>query len=131
MGKDVMIDDKINQVTGSVVDAALKVHRALGPGLLESAYEACLQFELVKRGYVVARQVEMPIEYEGIRLDVGYRIDLLVENCVVVECKAVRELTSIDTAQVISYLRLSNCPVALLINFHVKLLKDGIQRFAN
>lgn len=126
-----MADEKINYFTGNVVDAAIKVHRALGPGLLESAYEACLQYELVKRGFSVARQVEMPIQYEGIRLDVGYRVDLLVESCVVVECKAVRELTPIDSAQVISYLKLSGCPAALLINFHVKLLKDGIHRFAH
>jgi GxxExxY protein len=125
-----MDDAGINHVSGNVVDAAIKVHRTLGPGLLESAYEACLQFELVKRGFSVQRQVEMPIQYGEIRLDVGYRIDLLVENCVVVECKAVRELTPIDRAQIISYLKLSNCPVGLLINFHVKLLKDGIHRFA-
>jgi GxxExxY protein len=123
--------DKVNRLTGSIVDAAIKVHKLLGPGLLESAYEACLQFELVKRGFLVRRQFDMPLQYEGIRLDVGYRSDLLVENCVVVECKAVRELTSLDKAQVISYLRLSKCPVGLLINFHVELLKNGIQRFAN
>ena len=128
---DEMDKENINNITGSIIDAAIKVHTALGPGLLESAYEACLQFELVKRGLAVRRQVEMPILYEGIRLEVGYRIDLLVENCVVVECKAVRELTPIDTAQIISYLKLSDCPIGLLINFHSKLLKDGIHRFAN
>lgn len=122
---------QINAWTGQIVDAAMKVHTALGPGLLESAYEACLQYELQKRGLQVRNQVVMPLVYDGIRLELGYRIDLLVEETVVVECKAVREITPVDKAQVISYLRLNNFPVGMLINFHEERLKNGIHRFAN
>lgn len=122
---------QINAWTGQIVDAAMKVHTALGPGLLESAYEACLQYELQKRGLQVRNQVVMPLVYDGIRLELGYRIDLLVEETVVVECKAVREITPVDKAQVMSYLRLNNFPVGMLINFHEERLKNGIHRFAN
>ncbi len=124
-----MVDDQVNKITGSIVDAAIKVHRALGPGLLESAYEKCLQFELVRRGYQVSAQVEMPLNYDGFQVELGCRVDLLVENIVVVECKAVRELTPIDKAQVTSYFKIGSFPVGLLINFHVELLKDGVHRF--
>ena len=122
---------RINEITGAIVDAAIKVHRVLGPGLLESAYEKCLEYELQKRGFHVQRQVPMPVVYEEMRLDLGYRVDLLVEGTVVVECKAVRELHPIDTAQILSYIKLNHFPVGLMINFHEQLLKDGIHRFVN
>ena len=122
---------RMNKITGAIVDAAIKVHKVLGPGLLESAYEKCLEYELQKRGFRVKCQIDMPVVYDDIRLDLGYRIDMLVEDIVVVECKAVRELTPIDKAQILSYLKLNNFPVGLLINFHEELLKDGIQRFVN
>lgn len=122
---------RMNEITGAIVDAAIKVHKVLGPGLLESAYEKCLEYELQKRGFRVKCQIGMPVVYVDIRLDLGYRIDMLVEDIVVVECKAVRELTPIDKAQILSYLKLNNFPVGLLINFHEELLKDGIQRFVN
>ncbi len=121
----------INNTTGQIVDAAMKVHTALGPGLLESAYEACLAFELKKRGFRIERQNKMPIEYEDVTIDVGYRLDLLVNNEVVVELKAVAEIAPIHEAQILSYLKLGDKPIGLLINFNVKRLKDGIKRFAN
>ena len=106
----------------------MAVHRELGPGLLESTYEACLAYELAKRGLAVEQQKELPVKYRGVKLDCGYRIDLLVEEKVVVELKAVERLQPIHIAQVLSYLKLSRCNVGLLINFNVKLLKDGIRR---
>jgi GxxExxY protein len=122
---------KINDVTGQIIDAAMKVHTALGPGLLESAYEACLTHELRTRGLNVEVQKELPVEYGGVRMDVGYRIDLLVEDLVIVELKAVAALLPIHQAQLISYLKLSDRRVGLLINFNVVRLKDGIKRIAN
>ena len=122
---------KANEVSGQVVDAAMKVHTALGPGLLESAYEACLAHELQKRGLTVERQKELAIEYDGIVIEAGYRLDLLVNDQVIVELKAVSEVLPIHHAQIISYLKLGQKPVGLLINFHVERLKDGIKRFAN
>ncbi len=121
----------INNITGQIVDAAMKVHTALGPGLLESAYEACLAHELKKRGFSIERQKEMPVEYDEVMLDIGYRLDLLVNDAVVVELKAVTKVTPIHEAQILSYLKLGRKPVGLLINFHVQRLKDGIKRFAN
>ena len=120
-----------NEITGQIIDSAMKVHTALGPGLLESAYEACLAHELKKRGFQIERQKEMPIEYDGEVIDVGYRLDLLVNNTVVVELKAVSEIVPIHEAQIISYLKLGRKPIGLLINFNVKQLKDGVKRFAN
>lgn len=122
---------EINDLTGQIIDAAIKVHTALGPGLLESAYEACLAHELRKRGLKVDVQLELPIEYDGVRLDVGYRIDLLVNDAVIVELKAVSEIHPIHQAQLLSYLKLSKKKIGLLINFHVLRLKDGIKRLAN
>ena len=107
------------------------MHRELGPGLLESAYEACLVYELGERRLKVDRQKVVPITYRGIRIDCGYRIDLLVNDQVIVELKAVEQVLPIHEAQLVSYLKLSGCKVGLLINFKVKLLKDGIRRFAN
>ena len=121
---------EINDITGQIIDAAMKVHTALGPGVLESAYEACLAYELRKRGLRVDVQRELPIEYDGVRLDVGYRIDLMVEDTVIVELKAVSELQPIHEAQLLSYLKLSKRKIGLLINFHVLRLKDGIKRMA-
>ncbi|MDK9717817.1 MAG: GxxExxY protein [Trichlorobacter sp.] len=114
-----------------IVDAAMKVHSALGPGLLESAYETCLKHELLKRNLEVKSQVELPIVYEGIRLDAGYRIDLLVADSVVVELKSVEKIAPIHEAQLLSYLKLSDLQVGLLINFNVMHLKDGIKRMVN
>ena len=118
-----------NMVTGNIIDAALKVHTALGPGLLESAYEACLLHELHKRGMTAASQVALPVHYDGITIDVGYRVDLFVENLVIVELKAVERIHPIHCTQILSYLKLSKKELGLLINFHVEHLKDGIQRF--
>ncbi len=120
---------KKNEVSGAVVDAAMRVHTALGPGLLESAYTACLKYELVRRGLKVASEVALPVVYDGVKLEAGYRLDLLVEDLVIVELKAVEALAPVHHAQVLSYLKLSGKPVALLINFHVLHLKDGIKRF--
>jgi GxxExxY protein len=122
---------RLNEISGEIIGAALRVHRALGPGLLESAYEACLAYELVNRGLQVERQVAMPLVYEGVELDVGYRIDLVVQSSVLVEVKAVQALASVHEAQLLSYLKLSNKRLGLLINFHVPLLKHGIRRLVN
>lgn len=121
---------KINIVTGIIVDAAMKVHTALGPGLLESAYEVCLTHELRKRKLNVMTQVVMPVVYDGVALDKAYRIDLLVEG-VVVEIKTVAKVMPVHLAQVLSYLRLGGHPVGLLLNFQVARLRDGVVRVAN
>ena len=121
----------LNAISGQVVDAAFKVHSALGPGLLESAYEACLAQELRNRGLRVQRQLALPIMYEGVAVDAGYRIDLLVEDVVVVELKVVNRLTALHDAQLLSYLKLGGHRVGLLINFHVLRLRDGVRRIAN
>ena len=122
---------RVNRVSGAVVDAALKVHSQLGPGLLESAYQACLAHELRKRGFQVATQVGLPVVYEGEKLELGYRIDLLVENTVIVEIKSIDGVHPVHEAQLLSYLRLSGKNVGLLINFHVAHLKDGIKRMVD
>ena len=121
----------LNYVTGQIVDAAMKVHSALGPGLLESAYQACLAYELRKRGLRVRTEVPMPLIYDGLELDLGYRIDMLVEESVVVENKALSRVVPVHVAQLLSHLKLSDCRVGLIINFHVARLKDGITRVAN
>jgi GxxExxY protein len=123
--------EEINKLTEIIIGAAIEVHRNLGPGLLESAYEACLEFELKKRGLRVERQVELPLRYKEVHLDCGYRLDLLVNGVVIVEVKAVNEIAAIHHAQLTSYLKLSGCRVGLLINFNVMLLKDGIKRIVN
>jgi GxxExxY protein len=122
---------ELNEISGQVVDAAMKVHTVLGPGLLESAYEACLLFELHKRGLRTKSQVELPVIYEDVKIDVGYRIDLLVEDQVIVELKAVEKVLPIHEAQLLSYLKLSGTKLGLLINFNVERLKDGIKRMVN
>ena len=122
-------EGRINVITASIIGAAMKVHSALGPGLLESAYEACLSYELRKGGFEVRTQVELPVIYEGVRIDLGYRIDVLVNDLVIVELKCVDKLAPVHEAQIISYLRLSKKNVGLIINFHVRHLRDGIKRF--
>lgn len=118
-----------NEISGAIVDAAMKVHTALGPGLLESAYAICLTHELVKRGLQVKFEVPLPVVYDTVKLDAGYRLDLVVEDTVIVELKAVEALAPIHQAQILSYLKLSGKPIGLLINFHSLRLKDGIKRF--
>jgi GxxExxY protein len=122
---------EINALTGEVIRAAIEVHKALGPGLLESTYEECLCHELKLRGLPFKRQKEIPIEYKGIKLDCGYRIDLLVADKVIIEIKACEELQRIHQAQLLTYLKLTGIKVGLLINFNVPVLKDGIKRMSN
>ena len=122
---------RLNQITEKIIGAAIEVHCALGPGLLESAYEACLVFELAQHGLKVEQQRPLPIVYREVKLECGYRLDLLVEEAVIVEIKAVNHLAPIHQAQLLSYLKLSGCKVGLLINFNVKVLKDGICRVVN
>jgi len=117
----------VDAVARQVVDAALKVHRALGPGLLESAYEHCLDHELGLRGLSVSRQVPLPIHYEGLRLDAGYRLDLVVANTIIVEVKAVEALSRLHEAQLITYLKLSGLRLGLLMNFNVPMFRDGVK----
>ncbi|MBN1908896.1 MAG: GxxExxY protein [Pirellulales bacterium] len=119
------------ELTGRIIEAAMKVHSVLGPGLLESAYEACLLYELHRQGLQAVSQVELPVVYENVRIDAGYRLDLLVEDTVIVELKAVEKLLPIHQAQLLSYLKLSDKPVGLLINFNVTHLKDGLKRMVN
>lgn len=122
---------ELNSITEAIIGAAIEVHKVLGPGLLESTYEVCLLHELGKRGLKVEKQVPIPVVYDTVRLDAGYRIDLLVEDEVIVELKAVDTLHPIHEAQLISYLKLSDKKIGLLINFNVKLLKNGVKRIAN
>ncbi len=121
----------INQLTGKVIGAAIEVHKALGPGLLESAYEECLCHEFKLRSFPFERQKELPIEYKGVKLDCGYRLDVVVWNKVILELKSCNELQPIHEAQLLTYLKLTNIKVGLLINFNVSVLKEGIKRFAN
>ena len=123
--------EELNSITEQIIGASIDVHKTLGPGLLESAYEACLAYELSQRGLAVERQKALPVIYREVSLDCGYRIDLLVEGLVVVELKAVEKLGPVHEAQLLSYLKLSGCRVGLLINFNVKLLKQGIRRMVN
>ena len=122
---------ELNQITGEIIDSSMKVHTALGPGLLESTYEVCLVHELKKRGLAVQAQLGLPVVYDGIKLDAGYRIDLLVESAVVVEIKAVERLLPIHEAQLLSYLKLGGRTVGLLLNFNVVHFKNGIKRIVN
>ncbi|MGA3020250.1 MAG: GxxExxY protein [Bryobacteraceae bacterium] len=120
-----------NQLTDKIIGAAIEVHRALGPGLLESAYEECLCYELSQLGLDFQRQVELPVRYKCVTLDCGYRIDLIVEATVVVELKTVSELLPVHSAQLLTYLKLSDKPIGLLINFNVTVLKKGLKRVVN
>jgi len=124
------VSAEVDLVARSIVDAGLKVHKALGPGLLESAYEHCLAYELGARGLPVRRQVALPITYEGQVLEAGYRVDLLVADAVIVEIKAVDALTRVHQAQVLTYLKLSRLRLGLLMNFNVDLFKQGVRRIA-
>lgn len=120
-----------NELSRVVIGCAMKVHSALGPGLLESAYEACLEYELVKNGLLVEVQKPLPLIYQSVKLECGYRVDLLVERKLIVEVKAVEALAEIHFAQVLTYLRLSDLRLALLLNFNVVHMKDGIRRVVN
>ena len=121
----------INKLTGQVIGAAINVHQTLGPGLLESIYEECLCIELDRKNISYERQKEIPIEYRGVKVDGNFRMDLIVENCLIVELKAREALLPIDEAQTLTYLKLTGIKIGLLINFNVPLLKDGIKRLAN
>jgi GxxExxY protein len=123
--------DRLDQITRRIIGAAVEVHRHLGPGLLESSYETCLVFELKQLGFTVEQQKPLPVVYKGIVLDCGYRLDLVIEDSVIVELKAVEQLAPIFEAQLLSYLRLTGKKVGLLINFHVAVLKNGIKRLVN
>lgn len=119
---------EVNKITHEILDSAYKVHSALGPGLLESAYRTCLVYELRKKGLIVEEEKALPLIYEEVKMDCGYRIDILVENEVVIELKTVEAFTDVHTAQVLTYLKLSKNHVGLLLNFYTKSLKDGIKR---
>jgi GxxExxY protein len=119
---------RTRQIADGLVGAAIDVHRTLGPGLLESTYEVCLAHELTRRGLTVARQLALPVVYDTVRLDAGYRIDLLVDDAVIVEVKAVEALAPVHEAQLLTYLRLSGRRLGYLINFNVALLKHGLKR---
>ena len=120
-----------NEISKIVVESALKVHKTLGPGLLESSYEECLFYELKKVDLKVEKQKPLPLIYEDVKLEIGYRIDLLIENKVIVEIKSVEALNDVHLAQILTYLKLSDCKLGLLINFNVALIKHGIKRVVN
>lgn len=123
-----VIPPELNLLSQQVIGNALKVHRNLGPGLLESSYKECLFYELQKAGYFTEKEKALPLIYEEIKLDAGYRVDLLINSKLIVEIKAIEALNHIHTAQVLTYLKLSGCRLGLLINFNVTLLKNGIKR---
>jgi len=122
---------RLNEISRDVIGSAIKVHTVLGPGLLESAYEACLEHELRRRGHTVLRQVILPVIFDGLEVDLGYRIDLIVDNDVLLELKACENIAPVHRSQLTSYLKLSQRHLGLLINFHVYSLKDGIVRIVN
>ncbi len=123
--------ERLNKITETIIGVAINVHRALGPGLLESAYEACMVYDLAQAGLKIEQQKPLPIVYRGVKLECAYRLDLMVENDVIVEIKSVEKLLPIHQAQLMSYLKLSDCKVGLLINFNVKILRNGIKRVVN
>jgi len=122
---------EINEITSEIINKSIKVHRVLGPGLLESAYKECLCFELNKSGLYIEKEKALPLIYEDVKLDCGYRIDIMVENKVIIEVKSVDALIDIHMAQILTYLKLTNSKIGLLINFNVELLKNGIKRCIN
>ncbi|MEZ4707974.1 MAG: GxxExxY protein [Caldilineaceae bacterium] len=122
---------ELEAVATIIVSAAVRVHSSLGPGLLESAYQACLAHELRKRGLRVRCEVVMPVRYAGVDVDAGYRLDMLIEEVIVIENKAVQELLPIHEAQLITYLKLSGCKIGFLLNWNVKMMKEGINRYVN
>jgi GxxExxY protein len=123
-----MISSDVEKIATEIVDAAITVHRTLGPGLLESAYQLCLFHELSKRGFTVDKEIVLPILYDGILIESGYRIDMRVNNCILIENKTVDQLLPIHEAQLLTYMRLSNIHLGFLLNWKVKLMKDGIKR---
>lgn len=124
--------DELNKITDAILGAAIEVHRNLGPGLLESAYRECMRYELLQRGYEALQEVPLPLIYKGVKLDCGYRLDLLVNDAVIVEIKSVENLAPIRQAQLLSYLKISGGKIGLLLNFNIKTLKyGGIKRLAN
>jgi GxxExxY protein len=122
------MDEDIEAIAKDIVDAAIKVHRALGPGLLESAYQHCLAYELRKRGKKVFTEVSLPIYYEGQKIDAGYRIDMLIDDVIIVENKTLETILPIHEAQILTYMKLHNCHLGFLLNWNVKLMKSGIRR---
>ncbi len=122
------IDQGLNLLSNEIIGLAIKVHKALGPGLLESSYKECLFYEIINNGYFAEKEKALPLIYDKIKLDIGYRLDILVENSLVIEIKSVDALSDIHTAQVLTYLKLSGNRLGLLINFNVTLLKNGIKR---
>ena len=122
---------EIEEIGKQIIDAAVKVHCALGPGLLESSYQTCLSFELRKRGLSVECEILQPINYEGLKIDAGYRLDMLVENVIVVENKAVEQILPVQLAQILTYLKLSDHRLGFLINWNVPQIKNGIRRIVN
>jgi len=118
-----------SELTSNIIGAAMEVHSQLGPGMLESAYEECLAFELMERKIEFKRQIPVPVVYKDIKLDMGYRADILVKNKVIIELKSIEAINEVHEAQVLTYLKFSNCKIGLLINFNVKSLKNGIRRF--
>lgn len=122
---------ELDAITKQIVGASIDVHRALGPGLLESVYESCLEFDLIEQGFDVQRQAPLPVSYKQVKLEAGYRVDLLVEKQVIVEIKSVEQIAPIHKAQLLTYLKLSNLRVGLLINFNVEVLRKGITRVVN
>lgn len=132
MLEQLILDTKVeNTLSKKIIGIAIEVHKALGPGLLESAYKECLHYKLVESGLYVEKEKAMPLVFEEVKLECGYRIDLLVENSVVIELKSVDAISDVHLAQVLTYLKLGNYKLGLLINFNVALLKDGIKRVAN
>lgn len=125
------MNEELDRLTNAIIGAAISVHRELGPGLLESAYEACLDFELTEKGFQVERQKPLSVVYRGVQLDCGYRLDLLIENRIILELKTVEKLLPIHDAQLLSYLKLAQKKVGLLINFHSLKVKDGVKRLVN
>ncbi len=123
--------NRLDSITRGIIGAAAEVHKALGPGLLESAYEVCLAYELRELGFKVEQQLPLPITYKQVKLDCGYRLDLLVDDSVIVEVKAIEHLAPIHDAQLLSYLKLSGKRVGLLLNSHVRILKDGLKGIVN
>ena len=120
---------ELNEITKAIIGCAIEVHRNLGPGLLESAYEECLIFELLKKGLEIEKQKPVPVVYKDIKLDYGYRIDVLVENSIIIELKAIDAINPVHEAQLLTYMRFAKKPIGLLINFNVTVLKDGIRRY--
>ena len=123
--------DKLNEISGKIIDCSIRVHTELGPGMLEGAYQTCLMHELIEAGFDVQSQLKLPIVYRGIELDAGYRIDLLVQGSVIIELKAIDRLLPVHEAPLLSYLRMSDLRLGLLINFNVKRLVDGVRRVVN